>query len=809
MLTTLRHALHRISRRPGFAATVILTLGLGIGATTAVFSLVDGVLLTPLPYEAPDRLVMVWERNVPRDIRQNVTSPANFLAWREDASSFSELAAVVQYGTTLMDAGAAERVGTVLVSWPFFDMLGVRPVLGRGFTEADGEPGSGPVPVLLSHGFWQRRYGGDPGVLGRSITLSGDAAEVVGVLPSRFDFDYLKFKFGWYGPQEVWIPQRFPAGAATARGRYLQVLGRLAPGVTPGAADAEMKTLASRYASEFPDAQAGWDFDVVPLHRQVVQDVDRALLLVLAAVFMVLLIATVNVTNLQLVRAAGRRREVAVRVAIGADRRRVVLEDLTESLVLALAGGVLGVGLAVTGVSAVQALGPNVPRLGQVSVDLTVLGFALGLSALAGVLVGTWPALRAGLTSVSGALREGGARAGTGRATRRSRSALVVVELALSLVLLVGAGLLIRSFGALLDEGVGFPVDHLLAAEVNFGGSGYTTEEERTAFIERLIQRADALSGVEQASGAVFLPISGTGSATSFWANDRPIPEAGQAPVADIRPVHRDYHEVMEIPILRGRGFNAGDGPDAPLRVVVNQATADLLWPDTDPIGQTLSMPWGDTLVAEVIGVAGDVRVNGPAVPPRPLLYWHGAQWTPFGGFTLVARTYGPPESVVPALRSLVRELNPAMPLFNVRSVASDLQDVVGGTRFAMAVLVAFAALALLLAAIGIYGVISYSVGQRAHEFGVRMTFGATRADVLGAVLRNGVGLVAAAVVIGGATALAGTRLLQGLLFGVNPADAATFVVTAAVLAAVGLLASWIPARRAASADPMEALRAE
>ncbi len=808
-MARIRRQLRSLARRPGFALTVILTLGLGIGATTAVFSLVDGVLLTPLPYESPDRLVMVWERNTVREIEQNVTSPANFLAWQEDAGSFDRLAAILQFGTTMVDAGEAERVGTVSVSWPFFDMLGVRPVLGRGFTESDGDPDAGAVPVVLSHGFWQRRFGGDPSAIGRTVGLNGEAAEIVGVLPPGFDFDHLEFRFGWHGPQEIWIPQRFPPGAETARGRYLQVVGKLAAGVSPDEANAEMNTLAARYAREFPDAQTGWDFDVVPLHAQVVQDVDRALLLVLAAVFMVLLIATVNVTNLQLARAFGRRREAAMRLAMGADRRRVVGEHLTESLTLALAGGALGIGLAVSGVAAVKALAPDVPRLGQVSIDWTVLGFALAVSALVGILAGVWPAVRAAAVPVTAALKEGGARAGTGRATQRSRSALVVVQLALSLVLLVGAGLLIRSFGALLDEGVGFPTENLLAAELSFGGTGYETPEERTAFVERLLERANALPGIERASGTVFAPLSGTGSATSFWPNDRPPPEAGQAPVADIRPVHRDYHGVMGIPIRQGRGFTTTDGPDAPLRVVVNQATVDALWPDADPIGQSISMPWGDTLVAEVIGVAGDVRINGPAVSPRPLLYWHRAQWTPFGGLTVVARTTWSPESVAPALRSLVRELDPALPLFNVRSIASDLGDAVSRTRFAMAVLVAFAALALLLAAIGIYGVISYSVGQRAHEFGVRMTFGATRRDVLRRVLGQGAVLAGIALVVGGATALAGIRLLQGLIFGVSPTDIVTLAVTATVLAAVALVAAWIPARRAASTDPMRALRTE
>lgn len=809
MLHDIRLALRRIVRRPGFTAIIVLTLGLGVGATTAAFSLVKGVLLTPLPYDDPSSLAMVWERNLERDVQRNVVSPANYVRWLEDAESFERLAAVLQVGTTMTGDGEAERVGTVAVSWHFFDLLGVQPVLGRSFVEGDGADEAGIQPVLLSHGFWLRRFGGDPGVVGRPLTLNGEPAEVVGVLPEGFDFDYLPFQFGWDGPQEIWVPMVLPPEARDASGRYLQVVGRLAPGSTLGDARREATVLAARYRADRPETQSGWDINVVPLHEQVVGDVQRALWLVLAAVGLVLLIAAANVANLQLARSLSRGQELAVRVATGASRGRVVREQLVESMMLAVLGGALGVGLAVAGVDLVQALGPEIPRLDRVTVDLPVLAFTLLVSLGTGILFGLIPALRAGRADLTGALKEGSVRAGTGRGSARVRGSLVVAEMALSLVLLVGAGLLIRSFSELVETGVGFRTEGLLAADLNLPSSAYPEVDDRVSFYERLVDRAAALPAVEAASAITFLPLSGPGSATSFWANDRPVPRAGQHPVADIRWVHRDYHATMGIPLMRGRTFDTRDTEDAPLRVVVNRAMAEELWPDADPVGQSISMPWGDTLVAEIIGVVGDVRINGPAEEPRALIYWHHRQFQAFNTMTVVLRSAQRPESLASSLRGVVSQADPSLPVFNVRTLDSYLSDAVGGARFAMAVLGVFALLALVLAAIGIYGVISYSVGERTHEFGIRMSLGADRATVIRLVLRYGATLAAVALVLGAGGALLATRLMRGFIYGVSPADGLTFAVTGAVLGTVALLAAWIPARRAAATDPMRALRSE
>jgi putative ABC transport system permease protein len=809
MRNDLRSALRRITRNPGFTAIIVLTLALGVGATTAAFSLVNGVLLTPLPYDDPSGLAMVWERNLERDVPRNVVSPANYLRWVDDMSSFDRLAAVAQFGATLTGEGEAERVGTVSASWFFFDMLGVRPALGRSFVEAEGDPGTAITPVILSDGFWHRRFGGDPAVVGRQITLNGDPAEIVGVLPAGFDFDHLPFEFGWDGPQEIWVPQSFPEGARNASGRWIQVVGRLAPGATLGDARREAAVLAARYQQDRPETQAGWDINVVPLHEQVVGNVQRALWLVLAAVGLVLTIAAANVANLQLARSLSRGQELAVRVAMGAPRSRVVREELVESVVLAGLGGGLGILLAVAGVDLVQALGPDIPRLDRVEVDLPVLAFTLVVSIGTGVLFGLVPALRAGRAQVSAALKEGSARSGTSRGSTRFRSALVVAEMALSLLLLVGAGLLIRSFSELVETGVGFRTERLLAADLNLTSNAYPEPEDQTAFYQRLVDRAAALPGVEAASAITFLPLAGTGSATSFWANDRPVPGDGEKPVADIRWVHRDYHSTMGIPVLRGRTFDSRDTEGAPLRVVVNRSLAEEFWPGEDPVGQRLSMPWGDTLVAEIIGVVGDVRINGPSEEPRSLIYWDHEQFRAFSGMTVVLRSAQRPEALASSLRGLVREMDASLPVFNVRTLDSYLSEAVGSARFAMAVLAVFALLALVLAAIGIYGVISYSVGQRTHEFGIRMSLGADRGDVTRLVLRYGAALAAVALVLGGGAALLATRLMRGLIFGVSPTDGLTFAATGTLLAAVALLAAWIPARRAASTDPMRALRTE
>jgi len=783
-----------------------LTIGLGIAASTTVYSVVDAVLLEPLPYADPGRLVSIWEHDIQRGNATNVVSPANFFIWREQEGLFQDIAAVLEVSATLTGAGEAERVGGVYTTGAFFRLLGVTPHLGRLYDERDDVP-EAPHVVVLSHGFFQRRFGGDPAVIGTTITLNGQAYEVIGVLPPGFDFEPAA-SANRTGMRDVWRPARFGAQARQAAGRFLQVLARLAPGVTVEAAQARMDALAARLREEEPERQAAWGINIVPLHEQVVGGVRRALLVVFGAVGFVLLIACANVANLLLARATDREKEMAVRAALGASGGRIARQLMTESLVLAAAGGMLGVLLSWWAVDALVALGPAIPRIGSIAVDGGVLLFALAVTGAAGVLFGLAPALRLSRPELRSALGER-SRAGR-REGRRLRSTLVVAEVALSLVLLVGAGLMVRSFTRLLATGPGFDAERLLVATIEAGSDRYGNHAERARFFGELVERVAGLPGVETASTITFPPLAGGGSATVFWANDRPIPPAGELPAADIRWVHRDYFRTLGIPVLRGRVFDEGDHADAPLRVVISRAMAQELWLGTDPLGKTISMPWGDTLVAEVIGVVDDVRHQGPGVEPRAKIYWDHRQFHPFTQMSLVVRTAGQdPLALVSQVRAVLRELDPGLPLYGVSTMESLLKDSIARTRFAMLALGGFAVIALILAAIGIYGIMSYAVGQRTREIGVRMALGAQRGDITSMVLSEAFALVGLALAVGLAGAFALARLLEGLIYGVGTSDPVTLAGVSALLASTAFIAAWIPARRASRVAPVEAMREE
>lgn len=803
-----RYALRGMIKQPGFSFVVVATLALGIGANTAIFSVINSVLLRPLPYQDPTELVFVWEQNYQRDVETNVVSPANFFAWQEQNEVFAEIGVVTEMSATITGDRGPERVGLMYLSPSIFTMLGARAQVGRLLVE-DDELDSSPAVVVMSNGFWQRRFGSDPAVIGQSITLNGSSHEVVGVLPSAFDFE-VPVKFNSAGSRDVWTPVRFDEGARSARGRWLQVLARLEPGVSVERAQANMTALASRLEQEYPEFQTGWTVSVVPLHAQLVGDVRTPLFVLLGSVGFVLLIACANVANLLLARSSGRQREIAVRSALGAGRVRVVRQLLTESIMLAIAGGAAGLLLAYSALLGFVTFSPtNLPRLDEIGIDYRVVGFAFAVSMLTGTLFGALPALRASGQAIKEGLIEGGERGGTGLRSNRIRSGLVVVEFALSMVLLVGAGLLIRSFTSLLDVSVGFDFSNVTTAQITLPGNDYPQSHQRVQFFEDLVTQVQALPGVNDASAITFMPLAGPGSATSFWVNDRPIPADGDKPVADLRWVHRDFHRALGVPLLTGRLFAPTDTEGSPLGVIINETAASEFWPNGDALGRTISMPWGDTLIAEVIGVVGDVRHNGPAMDPRAKFYWDHRQFNAFSEMTVFVRSLSEPVMLSNSIRQVVADLNPSLPVYNIRTMDSYYSDTLAQDRFTMMALGGFAVVALLLASVGIYGVMSYSVTERAREIGIKIALGARASSVTLQVLRRGGILIGLAVVVGAVGSIALSRLMLGMLYEVRATDPATMLGVSSLLIAVAVLACLLPARRASKVDPMEALRQE
>jgi putative ABC transport system permease protein len=809
LMQDLRFALRGLMKRPVFSLVVITTIALGIGVNAGIFSVLYDVVLEPLPYDEPDELVMVWEHNLPRDNRTNTVAPANFFVWRDDTDVFSDLAAVTWFSQSLTGTDEPERLGALAVNANFFPMLGVRPHRGRFFSPDEDDAASTARPVVLGYAFWQRRYGGDEDVLGRTIQLNGTDRTIVGILPPGFSFDHLPYAFNATGTQDVWIPQGFDPSLRTWRGRWLQVIGRLSDGVSVERAQAELETVSARLADEFPDQQAGWTVNVVPLQNQIVGGARTSLILLFGAVSLVLLIACGNVANLLLSRSSARSQEIAVRTALGANRLRLVRQLLTEAGVLAVAGGGLGLLLAFGLVQGLVAFGPDVPRITEVGLHSTAVFFTIAVSLMTGIIFGLVPAIRASRPDLVGSLRDGGARAGRAVAVIRARNALVVSEIALALVLLVGSGLLIRSFGALLDLGIGFETEGVMTAEIALPSDDYPETEQRLQFFEELVDRLAATPGVISASAITNLPLSGSQTGTSYWLNDRAVPPDGERPVADIRWVHHDYHRTMEIPILRGRAFDEFDTRDAPLRVVVNETLARHHFPDGDALGRALSLPWDDTLVAEIIGVVGDVRHNGPEVESRDKLYWNHLQWQDRSNMTIVVRAAGDAGAQAGIIRAAVRDLDASLPLYNVYSMDHWLNQTMASRRFVMLALGVFSLVALALASIGVYGVMSYNVSQRTREFGVRLALGASASEVAFAVVRSGMRLVLLAVVVGTIGALALTRLLQSMVFGVSTLDPMSFAMAGGFLILVAALACYRPAHRAGRVDPIEALRFE
>jgi len=802
----------KLLRSPGFALVTLLTLALGIGANSAIFSVVHAVMLRPLPFAEPDELVMVWERNFPRNIDQNVASAANYLEWRDRQTSFEAMAAMVSTGVVLSGEGRAERVQAGGVTPSFFEILGAEAALGRVFTAEEGVPGNDDV-VVLGHGLWQARFGGDPDVVGRRILLNGTPHTVVGVMPPGFEGLRFKprmaaFASDWTRKQELWAPLALGEEARESIGRSLFVLARLKDEVGVEQADSEMSAIAARLAEEH-EYDVGWGTNVVPLHQQVVGEAGTALVVLLAAVGFILLIACANVANLLLARASNRRREIAVRAAMGAGRGRIVRQLLTESLLLGVLGGAIGLVLAIWGVEALTALSPgDIPRLEEVGVSGPVLAFTAGVSLLAALLFGAIPALQASRPDVQGSLKEGG-RGATEVGGRRARSVLVVAEIALAAVLVIGASLIVRSFWELNRVDPGFDTERVISGQLMLRGEDYRGVEARARFAGELLERVRALPGVNAAALTVARPLGGgLAPATSFRPIDRPEPEVGDWPVTDVRMVSPDYFRTMGITLHRGREFDERDGTEAPPVVIVNETLARTYWPDGDPIGKQLIVRMGDETPREIVGVAEDVRHASLDAAPRAKVYYPHSQLS-FPWVDLVVRTDLDAAAVVTSIRRELRALDPNLPFHSIQPMDEVVSASIADERFNMTLLTLFAMLALLLATIGIYGVMSYTVTRRTHEIGIRLALGAERGAVMSAVVKEGMILAAVGLILGTGAALVLTQLLSSLLYEVGARDPLTFVTVTLVLALTALAACTFPALRATRVDPMLALRYE
>ena len=811
----LKQTLRTLRRSGGVTAAAVLALALGIGANTAVFSVVNAVFLRPLPFAEAGRLV--WISEIRGNGPMSISYP-NFLDWRRQVTAFEAIAVSGPYEATLESRAPAERLPVTYVSSDFFSILGTRPMLGRDFRPEDDRQGAPPV-AILSHRIWQTNFGSDSAILGASVSLDRRQYTVIGILAPEFRF---------YRPSNVFVPisDAVTREALMMRENHnaLDAIARLKPGTTLEQAQAQMNTIASRLQRAYPAADTGIGAQVVGLRERISGQARQPVMLLLAAVSLVLLIACVNVANLLLARAADRRKEMAVRVALGASRWQVLRQLLQESVVLALAGGALGVLLSSWSFAALARLVPASIDAGGLGIDVRVLGYTLLVSMLTGVLFGLAPAFDAWRLNLTGALRDGG-RTTSGASTGRLRDALVVAEVALALILLVGAGLLLRTLNQLMSVPLGFESEHLLSARVSLPDSDEYPFERSAAFLEAMAAEVRAIPGVRSAGTVSHMPLRGFFSSMPWFRDDRPVPEPGKLPVAEHRAASPEYFAVMGIPLLRGRLFTPADGRVTNFRhedllewlqknrfsVVISEAMARRFWPGEDPIGKTFrpGFPEMGLQPVKILGVVGDVRDYGPDSDPVPTFYW-SAYHFPQRAATLVVKTRsGDPAVMVSAVRRRVAALDPAATVSDVATVESIVSDAAGSRRLNMQLLGIFAALALLLAAVGIYGVMAYTVNRRSHEIGVRMALGAGQSNVVRMVVGKAVTLGGLGVVVGSAAALGLTRLLAGMLYGVKPADPPTFLSVAAILFAVTIAASCAPAWRATRVSPTIALRSE
>jgi len=822
LLQDLKIAFRGFRRSPGFTAVAVLTLALGIGATTAIYSAVNAVLLSPLPYSQPERLVRLYEENLERGWPRFGVSPQDFHDWRESVERFDLLAAYAYGSANMQSEGEAFRVELVRVSPELFPLLGIAPLRGRTFAAGEDAPGKDRVAVVSSR-FWRRELEGDPEVLGRELSLDGERYVVVGVMPPEMTFPVAE--------TDVWLPlPRNPDALGSRDSRWLGAVARLAPGATLEGASAELGSVTERLAARYPNTNKGWTSTIVPFDEWVVGDARSRLLTLWAAVGLVLLIACANVANLLLTRASGRAREIATRTALGAGKRRLVRQLLAESIALSFTGAAGGLILAYAVVAVLPAMAPDLPRAGEISVDGSVLGFTVLLALVAGILFGLAPALHAARADLTAALKEGGAAAG-GSGTHGIERSLVVAELALALVLLVGAGLLARSFAGLLNVDPGFDPSGVLTFRIAPPLRADLDVDDRSVAFERYVDERDrmavrwdglldelgALPGVRSVGAISHLPVGGR-----YWLegitveDDTPRASGDQPPGVLARVVTPGYFDTLRIAVRAGRAPGRQDVAGGRLVAAVNEAAAERFWPGRSALGSrfTLDDPADpDALWYAVVGVVGDVRLEDLETAPEPAVYLPfrqartgmGGDW----GLSVVLRTDGAPEALVDDVRARVRTLEPSLPVFQIRTLSTLVSDSLAPRRFTLALLGGFAILALILSVVGIYGVISHMVRRREHDLGVRVALGAGRREVMSSILGQVLLLTAVGVSLGLAGAFVLTRFLAGFVWGVSTADPWTFGVLAAALAGVALVAGYLPARRAAGLHPAAVLRKE
>jgi len=807
LLEDLRYGLRMLRKAPGFAAVAVISLAVGIGANTAIFGVVKAVLLKPLPFTDPDRLVTLWASNPqnPGDDTMPV-APADFEDWQHRTHAFAEIGVSYDVHKSLTGVGEPAALNGYAFSANVFHVAGVTPLLGRTFTAQEDRPGADHV-VVLAYSLWRSRFGGDRGIVGKAIVLDGQPYTVVGIMRPGFNYP---------GNVEFWEPAALkPADLADRKHLYLRLLARLEPGVRVQQADAELRAVAAQLEKEYPDTNATRSARVETIREMYVGDIEPALLALLGAVAFVLLIACTNLANLLLAHSSSRGKEFAVRIALGASRRRLIGQLLAESMLLSWLGGVLGLLLAFWSRGALLKLFPNdianlnIPRVEQIPIDGGVVGFALLLAVFTGALFGILPALHTSAADPYATLKAGG-RSSSPAGRERTRNILVIAEMALSLVLLAGAGLMIRTFLRLEGASLGFNPDHVLTAELLLPGSKYPRLEDHARFLNEALHRITGLAGVQSAGAVGFAPLSGFWGATNFTIEGHPVLPSGGPPEADFNLVSLSYFPTMQVPLVAGRDFRATDIASAPQVVIINQTMARQFWPKQNPVGQRISpdpamfrkTTW------EIVGVVGDIKHFGVAEPTHATIYRPFTQEN-FPLITFAIKTQVPPLTLANAVRQAVWSVDKDQPLEKVITMDEAAAESVTLRKVSMILLVLFAAISLFLALLGLYGVMSRLVTHRTPEIGVRMALGASPWDISRLVVGKGLWLAAAGIVLGTAAALALTRVLSSLLFGVRPEDPATFTAVGLLLSAVAAFASYIPARRAAKVDPMVALRYE